>query len=165
MRTPRRSALRSAHGMTLIELMIVVAIVGVLAAIGSVAYNKYLKQGKITKLRQYAMAVAQGQEAYRSRNNTYFNPAASYIKGNAEWEQLLEFNYDIEPGITVGTMAGNSTACPDNVCEGVGPVNAATTAWYAVRITQNLDGNDGTAPTTIIMHNEIDNAIVLNEGQ
>ena len=65
-------SLRRGQGVTLVELMIVVAIVGILAAVGGVALFRYTKQAKITKLESYAMAAAAGQNEFYNRHNVYY---------------------------------------------------------------------------------------------
>ncbi len=64
--TTRRQA-----GFSLTELMIVVVIVGVLAAIGMPAYNDYARATKRTDATQALTRMAQLQERFFTDNNRY----------------------------------------------------------------------------------------------
>jgi len=58
--------MRSKQGFTLIELMIVVAIVGVLAAIAIPAYRDYVNRAKMSEVLAAFDAIAQGANEYHS---------------------------------------------------------------------------------------------------
>ena len=64
--------LKNRRGMTLVELMIVVAIIGVLASIGGVAFMRQLKTAKITRLKEFTMDAARGQRDMFSRHGAYY---------------------------------------------------------------------------------------------
>jgi len=59
------------RGFTLIELMIVVVVVGVLAAIAYPGYLDSIRQSRRTDAQAALMAAAQHMEAYYARNGSY----------------------------------------------------------------------------------------------
>jgi type II secretory pathway pseudopilin PulG len=145
--------------------MVVVAIVGILAALGSVAYMRYVKQGKITKLKQYAMDVARGQEQFRSRHGYYYpddGTQREYQANQQDYENLLEFDQVVISGVTIETTAGDNTTTCGAFCEGFD--TPAGESWYAVKITQSL-GEDTGEDTTVIMNSNLPEPAVLNEGE
>lgn len=60
-----------AKGFTLIEVMIVVAIVGILAAIAYPSYTEYVKRGHQAEAQGQIMELASALEAHRAKNFTY----------------------------------------------------------------------------------------------
>jgi type IV pilus assembly protein PilE len=58
-------------GFTLIELMITVAIVGVLAAVAYPAYTDQVRKGRRADARAAVMSLLQQQERYMTQRNTY----------------------------------------------------------------------------------------------
>ena len=59
------------RGFTLIEMMIVVAIVGVLGAIAYPAYTSSVQKGRRAQARTELMSLMQQQERFATQNNTY----------------------------------------------------------------------------------------------
>jgi type IV pilus assembly protein PilE len=66
MRNPRTSS-----GFTLIEIMIVLAIVGILAAIAYPSYEEYVKHGNRSEGQALLHEAAARQERYFAQNNAY----------------------------------------------------------------------------------------------
>ena len=58
-------------GFTLVELIIVVAIISILASIAIPAYNGYVETSKRSDAQASLMALAIAQEKYRATNPTY----------------------------------------------------------------------------------------------
>jgi len=85
----RRSAEK---GFTLIELMIVVAIVGILAAIAIPNFIGMQKRAKTTEAKSNLGELWTLQEAYRAENDTYVLPSGSLAEGTYDgtvgWAEL-----------------------------------------------------------------------------
>ena len=67
----RRCAPRYQYGVTLMELMIVVAIVGILAGVAFPAYKAYVDRAKRSEGKVFLMEIAARQERYYFDNNSY----------------------------------------------------------------------------------------------
>jgi len=76
--------MRNEKGFTLIELMIVIAIIGILAAVAIPSYQNYTKRAKASEAKIMLDAIRTNEEAYKAQNNNYTssmtllgNPAAN----------------------------------------------------------------------------------------
>ena len=65
------SAYRRMQGVTLLELMIVVVIIGILAAISYPSYRNFTDRAKRNEAKAILLEIAQNQERFYLQNNTY----------------------------------------------------------------------------------------------
>lgn len=83
---------RKEQGFTLIELMIVVAIVGILAAIAIPNFVGMQKRAKTTEAKSNLGEIWTLQEAYRAENDTYVAPSGAIAPGTLDgttgWAEL-----------------------------------------------------------------------------
>jgi len=80
----RRTAQR---GVTLIELMIVVVIIGIIAAIAVPAYQDYVKRSEAQVAAADLVALSAALENYFQRNLNY----SGATKSNVNWQQASDF--------------------------------------------------------------------------
>ena len=88
--------MRSQKGFTLVELMIVVAIVGILAAVAIPAYLDVTKKARVSEVLSAMDAIAQGITEYHAAQGCF--PDSSYNSNNLARISELYANLDIVNG-------------------------------------------------------------------
>jgi type IV pilus assembly protein PilE len=89
--------MRKQHGFTLIELVITIAIIGILAAIALPSYQQYVIRSKRSAAQAQMMDIANREQQFLLANRSYANKTALGYAVPAE----VSANYDWD--ITVGT--------------------------------------------------------------
>ena len=67
---------KAARGFSLIELMVVVAIVGLLASIATASYRNYVRRATRTEGRSVLLSIQVAQEKFFLQNNQYVQTIA-----------------------------------------------------------------------------------------
>jgi type IV pilus assembly protein PilE len=97
------------RGFTLIELMVVVAIIGILASIAYPLYGNYLIKGNRSAAQSHMLEVAQAQAQYFADNRAY---AGSIDDLSMETPAAVSLKYDVEIDTSEGPPGFTITATP-----------------------------------------------------
>lgn len=87
-------------GITLIELMIVVAIIGIIAAVALPSYSRYVENARAADAKSALMSLASAMERHHTENMTYVGasvgngasdifPAEAPLDGSAKFYDLV----------------------------------------------------------------------------
>jgi len=125
---------RKAGGFTLIELMIVVAIIGILAAVAIPAFIKYIRKSKTVE-------ATEGLDKINVGAKSYFQ-ADHYTAAAALTQKFFPTSQTWTPSIA----NGNNRCCADTVtgpkCQGSAPANVAQwnqDGWRALQFQLTED--------------------------
>ena len=152
-RSLKRARGRTRDGFSLIELMITVAIVGVLAAIAVPSFTGYLQRSRTTEATAFLADIRQKQETYRSEFGPYcavdgqalgtYTPAtipavgtvSTWPVNDGNWSQLgarpdgaVRFQY-----ATIAGVPGQAPPATSNL--------SVTDFWFVGAARADLDGD------------------------
>ena len=92
-------------GFTLIELMIVVAIIGIIAALGYPSYTESVAKSRRSNAQAEMMALSSALERYYTQNNHYSDAAAAGADTGAPDATLYTINAETTPFYTITISA------------------------------------------------------------
>lgn len=125
------------RGFTLLEVMIVVAIVGIIAAVALPSYRTYVNSEKRTALQATLMQIAQKLENYKVISNDYgaSNSNTSYA-ANALLNPAIY-------GVTVYPKTGEKKQYDLTISPAGGASAATTTSWEIDATPTGSSADDG----------------------
>jgi prepilin-type N-terminal cleavage/methylation domain-containing protein len=99
-----KSKLQAERGFTIVELLIVIVVIGILAAITIVSYNGVTTNARNTQSKTDASAVQKVAETFNADTGAYPTAAADFTSGTAK----LPSNVGV--AFTTGTVTGSSSS-------------------------------------------------------
>jgi type IV pilus assembly protein PilA len=184
---------RSTRGFTLIEMMIVVAIVGILATLAVVGYRKIVQTSHVTEAHNMVQSIRVAQEAYHAETQQYADISANLTGAwyphpsqaptgrqvttwgaacatsacpTLDWS-VLPLHVDGPVMFGYATRAGPSNSAPaalPSVMSSVTLPTASATDWYMVVAMCDVDGIG--SPNTYVLTTSWSNQVfTFNEGQ
>jgi len=128
------SRIKGAQGFTLIELMIVVAIIGILAAIAIPNFMTYQAKARQSEAKVGLGGIFTTATSYFAENGTYSVSSAAALGYSPAGSPKYSFSYGgstINSGATAATCGGNTTVTP----------SIATATGFTAGAMGNIDGD------------------------
>lgn len=179
---------RRARAFTLIETMIVVAMVGVLAVVATVAYRKWIRNSYTEEAADMLGNIRSAEENFRAENSGYLSvsndlnslyPATLPTEAvKTEWGgnctgcvvPWAALNVAPSGAVRFGyaVVAANDGSTPADIS--INGTNTALTPmggapWYVAKAVCDVDNDTTTDPTTIYALSGNNRLIFSNEGQ
>lgn len=98
------------RGFTLIELMITVAVIGILAAVAYPSYTQYIVRANRSAAQSFMFSVANKQEQYLLDARVYAGGSTALTDLNMTVPAEVSSKYTISATCTMPTATGNCTA-------------------------------------------------------
>lgn len=182
----RRHARRTQAGFTLVELMTVVVIVGILAAVGIALLRKHVFSSKTTEVAAMVQSIRVAQERWRAENHGYLDvsqtlthwyPMNTPNKTKYHWDQPAGNDYPkwrlLAPTVAGPVQAGYAVragapftpmAVPDTASKPAWPAAAAQNEpWFVIQARADTDG-DGD-PAMFLASSLNGELYIENEGE
>jgi type IV pilus assembly protein PilE len=105
------------NGFTLVELLIAVAVIGILAAIAIPNYQQYILRGNRADAKAILMETAQYMERYYTTNNTYVGAtvlSAVSPKGASAASKKYDITFSAGPAANSFTLQAATAGSQDN---------------------------------------------------
>ena len=127
---------RSQHGFTLIELMIALAIVAILAAVGYPSYTSHVKKSNRRAAQAQMLDIANREQQFLLANRAYATKAQLTTSGyNLPTDLASRYDYDITvgsgtvPSFTITFTATGNQASDGNLTFNSDGVKAPADKW------------------------------------
>jgi type IV pilus assembly protein PilA len=182
--TSMRRRARGSRGFTLTEMLIVVAMIAVLAAIALVGYKRYINQAQAGEAKTVIQMIRGGQETYKAEmlqylsvstminsyypnqnpndtRNSWFNNGhpdyANWMLLNVNPDGPVRFGYACVAGLGGAITPPSDFAPPPNMP----PALALGVSWYSIQARNRR--NNGTSPPVLFSSVSTDNNIVSQD--